>query len=271
MPDTVERNGWLLVHEEPAAVDHRVLLLPGLLFTDLIYADMMADPAMAEANVHMIAGNPPGFKGQPAPPKFGYSVEEYAEMVEQCAASEKIDLIVGHSFFGNVCIDVAHRANFKGKLILISPSLFRMAEQSDMRTLDSASRIPVLSGITWWVTFMMLKGIFKPYFTEERQDRLDAAVADAKRTPRSVCRLLLMSLFNHINKHTDLTSRITSTTTPVYYVRGEHDNIGFTDQQRAALDACELTVVKDIEGSKHFAMMDKPKEVNQLILELLRT
>ena len=146
-----------------------------------------------------------------------------------------------------------------------------MAEPNDTRTLDTASRIPLLSGLTWWVTYLMLKGIFKPYFTEERQDRLDAVVADAKKTPRSVCRRLVMAMFDHINKHTDLTPRLTSTKTPVYYVRGDQDNIGFTDDQRSALNACDSTTVKDIEGSRHFAMMDKPSEVNQLILALLRS
>jgi len=118
---------------------------------------------------------------------------------------------------------------------------------------------------------MMLKGIFKPYFTEEKQDSLDAVVADANRTPRSVCRRLLMALFDHINKHTDLTSRLTATNVPVYYVRGDQDNIQFAAEQRSALETCELTTVKDIVDSRHFAMMDKPKEVNALILELLRS
>ena len=145
------------------------------------------------------------------------------------------------------------------------------AEPNDTRTLDSASRIPVLSGVAWWVTFMMLKGIFKPCFTEEKQDSLDAVVADAKRTPRRVCRWLLMALFDHINKHTDLTSRLTATNVPVYYVRGDQDNIQFAAEQRSALETCELTTVKDIVDSRHFAMMDKPKEVNTLILELLRS
>ena len=269
MPASVEKDGWLLVHNVPAQADHRVLLLPGLLCTDLIYADMIEDPTAREANVHLMAGNPPGFKGQPVPSGFGFSVEEYADLVERFADTEHIDLIVGHSFFGNVCIDIAHRGNFKGKLMLISPSLYKMAEPNDTRTLNSASRIPILSAITRWATFLMLKGIFKPYFTAERRDRLDAVVADAKRTPRSVCRRLLMALFDHIDNHTDLTSRLTSTGTPVYYVRGDQDNIGFTAKQRQSIDACELTTVKDIEGSRHFAMMDKPKEVNALILEML--
>jgi pimeloyl-ACP methyl ester carboxylesterase len=246
-----------------------VLLLPGLLCTDLIFRDMLEDPAMARAGIRMLAGNPPGFKGQPVPPDFGFQVESYAALVEEICASEKVDVLVGHSYFGNVAIEVGARGKYRNGIMLISPSLFRMAEPNDTRTLDSMSRKPVLSGLTWWATWLMLKSIFKPYFTTEAAGRLDDVVADAKRTPRPIARRLLLSLFDYIDRHGDLTKRVLAAPGAVWYVRGQQDNIGFTDEQRRTLEGGDRVKVVDIEGSRHFAMLDKPLEVNRLIREML--
>jgi pimeloyl-ACP methyl ester carboxylesterase len=145
-----------------------------------------------------------------------------------------------------------------------------MAEPNDTRTLDSMSRKPILSGLTWFATYLMLKSIFKPYFTVERRDRLDAVVAEAKKTSRAVCRRLLLSLFDYLDQHGDLSERLTTTKVPVSYLRGEQDNIGFRDEARAILARCPRVAVKDLAGSRHFAMIDQPQQVNAIILEMLR-
>ena len=85
MNSTRTRDGWLLVEHPVTQPRARVLLLPGLLCTDLIFADMLDDPAMEQAGVQLVAGNPPGFKGQPASPGFDFRVETYAQMVEDLA------------------------------------------------------------------------------------------------------------------------------------------------------------------------------------------
>ncbi len=269
MTITEKRDGWLIVANEAPTVRYRVLLLPGLLCTDLIFADMLADPAMAQAGILMMAGNPPGFKGQPAPPEFDYGVPAYAGMVEKFALAQKCDLIVGHSFFGNVLIEMLPTTSFQGKIMLLSPSLYRLAEPNDTRTLDSYSRKPLLSGTVWWVTYLMLKSIFKPYFTAEKHDRLDGVVADAKKTPRPVCRQLIMSLFNQIDGHKDLSPLVASSKLPLWYVRGTEDNIGFSDDVRQAVTAGPKVKLIDISGSRHFVMLDKPLDVNRLIASAL--
>jgi len=260
-----ERDGWLITANEPSAVRYRVLLLPGLLCTDLIFADMLADPAVAPSGILMMAGNPPGFKGQAAPPDFDFSVPSYARMVEKFAIAQRCDLIVGHSFFGNVLIEMLPNTAYQGKIMLLSPSLYRMAEPNDTRSLDSFSRKPLVSGIVWWATYLMLKSIFKPYFTAEKHDRLDGVVADAKKTPRKVCRRLIMSLFDQIDRHKDLSPMVASSRLPLWYIRGTEDNIGFSDEVRKVVAAGPNVTVVDVPGSRHFVMLDKPLEVNRLI------
>jgi len=269
MPNRRESGLWSFVERVPPRVSHRALLFPGLLLTDFIYADMLADPSLDDAGVALAAVNPPGFRGQPVPPGFDYSMESYADLVEELAANEGADVLVGHSLFGNVLIEVAARGRYRGKLVLISPSLYRQAEGSDTRTLDSLSRVPVVAQATWALAYMAMDSIMKPYFTEEKKDRLPKAVAEAKMTSRPGARQLLLSLFRGIDKHQDLTARLASTNIPTWYIRGEQDNIGFCDEVRAKLAASPKVKIRDVPGSRHMVMIDRPQDVLAVIREAI--
>ena len=120
---TRERDGWQLVERPVDGAVRRVLLLPGLMGCDVVFTQLLAEPALAAAGVHAIAGNPPGFKGLPVARDFDFSIESYAALVEEIAAAEHFDVLVGHSYFANVLIEVAARGAYAGKLVLISPSL----------------------------------------------------------------------------------------------------------------------------------------------------
>jgi pimeloyl-ACP methyl ester carboxylesterase len=267
MSVTRERDGWLLVEQGPREARFRVLFLPGLQGSDLVFSKLMSLKSLDDAGVHLIAGNPPGFKGLPAPAGFDYSVEAYAGLVEALADAEKIDLIVGHSFAGNVLIEVAARGKYRGKLFMISPSLDRDAESKDLRGLDSMSRKPVMSGLYWWLTYKMMRSVFAPYFDD--QELLAAVTADGKKIPRAVGRKILTGYFDHIDKHGNLARRLTETKVPVVYARGDKDDIGFTDAHRAELESNRLISLHTIPEARHFAMVDNPAGVAEVIIETL--
>jgi pimeloyl-ACP methyl ester carboxylesterase len=264
-----EQNGWLLVENHPAATQYRVLLLPGLLCTDLIYSDLLNDRKLSDAGVKLIAANPPGFKGISAKEGFDYSVESYAKEIESLSALESFDLIIGHSFFGNVLIEVAARENYSGKLILLSPSLFRGAEGIDTRAMDHIGHIPVIGTFTMWASYQIMESFFEPYMTAEKHDRVNPMVAEARKTPPDVARRLVISFFDYIDQYGDLTERLTSAKTPVWYVRGDQDNIILSDEDRYRLNISNNVIVKDIPGGKHFIMIDRPSEISDLIFSIL--
>ncbi|MDH4220283.1 MAG: alpha/beta hydrolase [Candidatus Aminicenantes bacterium] len=267
MSTTRSCNGWLLIEERSEAPKFRVLALPGLMGSDVVFSKLMAEPSLAEAAVHIIAGNPPGFKGLPVPHDFDFSIESYAAIVESLAEAENIDLILGHSFAGNVLIEVAGRGRYKRRLMIISPSLEREAETKDLKNLDSMSRKPLIRGLFLWLTYLMMKSAFTSYFDDE--ELLAAVVADAKKIPRSIARKVLMGYFDHIDKHGNLAERLATTQVPVYYLRGDQDDIKLTDENRARLEAYDRVKVFDIPGARHFAMTDNPAEVAKLIIQML--
>jgi pimeloyl-ACP methyl ester carboxylesterase len=153
--------------------------------------------------------------------------------------------------------------------MLISPALDREAEAKDLKTLDSMSRKPLFSGLMWWLTYAMMESVFKPYFDDAAL--LKEVTAEAKRIPRPVGRSVLIGYFDHLDEHGDLAARLAATKRPVFYVRGEKDDIGFTPAHRETLAKCETLSLREIPGARHFAMVDKPAEVASLIVELAKS
>jgi pimeloyl-ACP methyl ester carboxylesterase len=256
---TRESGGWQLVEPPAEGPIRRALLLPGLLGCDIVFTQLMAEPTLAAAGVQAIAGNPPGFKGLPVARDFDFSVEGYAALVEDIAAAEHIDVIVGHGYFANVLIEVAARGVHGGKLILISPSLGRGAATKDLRDLDRFSRHPVLCNPIWWLTYLMMRSTFKPYFGDPAL--LAEVTAAGRSIPRGVACRTLLGLFGHLDRHGDLASRLALTRVPVRYLRGSEDDVGFTAAHRAALGRNPLIEVHEIPGARHFAMCDQPASV----------
>lgn len=268
MSITHECGGWQLVGGPAEGATRRVLLLPGLMGCDVVFAQLLAEPALAAAGVHAIAGNPPGFKGLPVARDFDFSIESYAALVEEIAAAERFDVLVGHSYFANVLIEVAARGAYTGKLVLISPSLSRDAEAKDLRDLDRFSRNRVLSAPVWCVTYLMLASVFKPYFSDKHL--LADVTAGGKLIPRAVARRVLLGFFDHLDRHGDLAARLTSTRVPVRYLRGSDDDIGFTDTHRETLGRHAHIEVHEIPGARHFAMCDQPAAVAAHIVAMAR-
>jgi len=154
-------------------------------------------------------------------------------------------------------------------LMLLSPSLFRGAEGIDTRTMDRIGHIPLIGTFTMWASYQMMESFFEPYMTAEKHDRVKPMVKEARKTPPDVATSLVISFFDYIDQYGDLTERLTSSNTPVWYVRGDQDNIILSDEDRSRLNKSNNVIVKDIPGGKHFIMIDRPSEISDLIFDIL--
>ncbi|MBV1855060.1 alpha/beta fold hydrolase [Catellatospora tritici] len=261
-----EDDNWEIIENTPDQTASRVLMLPGLFCTAEFYTDVLSDPALAEAGVLARAADPPGFAGRPVPKGFDYRVETYADLVEQYAERESIDLIVGHSYFANVGVEIAARGRYRGKLLLLSPSFSRADEEADLLSLDGASRIPVVGTLVWL-------GI-NPSLKKGMRDRLPSArfnelFAQMKLNSHAANRHLVTGFFDHIKRYGDLTGRLAAATTPVWVARGDRDEVGFTEQEQAGIARAPHVELKTIPGAAHFSITDTPHAVVQLVLDLL--
>ena len=230
-----ERDGWWLVEEAADAVGHRVLLVPGFWGSDRIFAKLVEQPIWQAARVHLIAANPPGFKGSSVPDGFGFSIEAYAQSFESLCDVESIDLVVAHGFSANVGIEMAARGAYGGKLLLISPALSRTSEAKSVQKLDRHSRGRLLQSLAWSLAYSKLKSRTAPYLDDH--ELLDAYVEDAHRIDPQVARRVLLGYFDHLDRYGDLAKRLVTTKRPVYFVRGEHDHIGYSQASEADSDS----------------------------------
>ncbi len=262
-------HGWFFVENHPQKIKYQVLLLPGLFCTDVIFTDMLNDPSMENAGIHLVAADPPGFKGMPIDDDFEISVEKYSILLEKLIQRENYDLIVGHSFFANVAIETGARNNYTGKLMLLSPSLYSGAEPFDVRVLDSMTRVPGIGYVSMQITYQMLDTIFGPYLAQENQGKINLLVKEAQKTHQDITQKQLNAFFDHIETYENLTDRLLSANNHIFFVIGTEDNIEFSDADRNKMAGNKNITIKDIENGKHFLMIDHSQKINALIAEFL--
>lgn len=257
---------WELIERGPGDARHRALLLPGGLCTAMSYELLVEQPELERAGVATLAANPPGFAGRPVPEGFGFTTAEYAAEVERVAADRSADMLVGHSLFGNVLIEVAARGNYAGALVLIGPCLRRTDEFADLRLLDRVARMPVAGALAWRATNATFGISMRPFFPPELRRRL---VADMRRNPAANNRRVVSRYFDHLDEHGTLADRLAGTRQQLLLVRGDREKVGFDDGDRARIEAMDNVTLVKVAGAGHFVMIDQPAALAQLMADVM--
>lgn len=101
-------------------------------------------------------------------------------------------------------------------------------------------------------------------------DRFNELLGEMKRNPRSANRAQLIAFFEHIRAHGgEVASRLATASGPVWVGRGDRDEVGLTETERAIIDAAPNVTLKTITGAAHFSITDTPDQVAQLVVDLL--
>jgi hypothetical protein len=90
-----------------------------------------------------------------------------------------------------------------------------------------------------------------------------------KRNSHAANRHLVTGFFDHIRRHGELATRLAGSNTMVWVGRGDRDEVGFTAQEQATIEASTHVELKTIAGAAHFSITDTPHEVVELILDLV--
>ena len=110
---------WELVKSGPDAAEHGVLLLPGGANAARSYSGR--DGAASARRDAPGRRDPAGNVGTPPPTDF--SIENYARLAAELAATHKCDVVVGCSMGASVALEMAASGTFKGPLVLLGISL----------------------------------------------------------------------------------------------------------------------------------------------------
>jgi pimeloyl-ACP methyl ester carboxylesterase len=258
-------TGWdLSEHGQPAGrATSTVLLLPGMMCTSAFYDDVLMDTKVGASDLRWVAATPPGFGGQPVPKGFDPTIEGYAELTAQLAAHLGSDILVGHSYFANVVLELVATGRFTGRAILLSPCFHAEDEEGDTKTLNKLARIPGLGRIVWGMLPKMMKTGMKGKFPESRQDAL---VREMQRFNGQFTRKLMRNYFDYFTTHGSLVADLCDARVPTWVIRGDEDEIALSDQDRAQLELGPTVDMVTIPDAHHFSLVDQPGDVVDVVL-----
>lgn len=249
---------WEIVESGPADAAHTVLLLPGGMCTAAFYQDVMDQPSLA--GVRLVAATLPGFGGTEPPEDL--SLGNYARLAAELAGEHGCDAVVGHSFGANVALEMAVSAGFTGPLVLLAPSLSRGDASMALRVLNQLGK--VAGHLPFVAALKALAPALKREVAPERHAALAAEIL--KNDPR-VNRRQVRAYLRHLDGHG--AGPLCESGVPAWLVFGEKDDVGLTDGERSALEACDRTKVVMVPGAGHMTLTSHPTVVADTLLEAL--
>ncbi|MFI7498625.1 alpha/beta fold hydrolase [Streptomyces sp. NPDC049687] len=251
---------WEIRRAGPQDAPHRVLMIPGGLCTTEFYVDVMAEPAVA--GVGMVAVTMPGFGRTEAPEDV--SMEHYARLMADFAAESGCDVVVGHSLGANVALEMAALGLFGGPLVLLSPTFSRGDESKALDVLNVVGRLPGLGIVVWAGMLGLLPRSMKRELPPRRAETLAAAMANNDPT---ACRRIVRDYYAYLDRYPLLVPRLCEAGVPAWVVRGDHDEIGLTDDERRGLEACPHVRMVTVPDAGHAVLVEQPAAVAEVVAE----
>ncbi|MGH3863011.1 alpha/beta fold hydrolase [Actinokineospora sp.] len=168
----------------------------------------------------------------------------------------------GHSFGANVALEMAVSAGFTGPLVLLAPSLSRGDASMALRVLNQLGK--VAGHLPFVAALKALAPALKREVSPERHAALAAEIL--KNDPR-VNRRQVRAYLAHLDGHG--AGPLCASGVPAWLVFGEKDDVGLTDGERSALEACDRTKVVMVPGAGHMTLTSHPTVVAEVLLEAL--
>lgn len=258
-PRVRQHDGWLIRERGPRDAMHSVLLLPGALCSSVFYDDLLSEPTLADPPLRFVATTLPGFGG--TTPPTDVSMENYAALGGRLAADVGCDVVVGHSLGANVALEMVAAGEFRGPVVLISPSFSREDESKFPRVLD---RLGVVFGHLPYALMMKLVGpAMKSSLPPSRRDVL---IADLKNNDPRFLRRQTRAYLEYLDRHGSVAGRLCEAGVAAWVAFGSDDEIGLTEDERRVLDACPHVTLTTIPDTNHFALNHKPERIAELVL-----
>jgi pimeloyl-ACP methyl ester carboxylesterase len=254
---------WELRQAGPADAHDTVLLLPGGMCSAGSFAELMAEPALAE--MRLTAATLPGHAG--ASPPDDYSIENYARLASELSTKVDADAVVGFSMGAAVALEMIVSGAFAGPAVLVGVSLSAKDEPAFFRALVGLGS--VLGGLPAAVLAKGAASMVKRIpVSADRQAELRE---DFRRNvPRHV-RRGLREYVRWLGRHDRPAERLCQAGVPTWIVHAEKGDGGLTDDERQTLDACPHAHLVTLPGHVFFMPNEAPGPIADVIVEALRS
>jgi pimeloyl-ACP methyl ester carboxylesterase len=261
-PNVVAVNiEWELVETGPADAERTVLLLPGGMCSARSYAEIMAEPSLA--NTRLVAVTMPGHAG--APPPDDFTTEAYARVSAELAKKVEADVVVGFSMGAMVAYEMVVSGGFAGPIVLLGSSFSPPDEPAFFRAIIRLGSVlgTVPAGVLKKGAQSMTKHAPVP---AERQHELRA---DFARNNLTDMRRGLQAYLHWLHRDDDPARRLCESGAPTWVVHAEKGDGALTEHERAVLQACPTTQVVTLPGKVFFIPNEVPARIAEIITEAL--
>ena len=250
---------WELVESGPPDAQRTVLLLPGGMCSARSFAEVMAEPALAE--IHLVAATLPGHAGA-APPE-DFSAAEYAHITAELAKSVQADVVVGFSMGAMVTYEIVVSGAFSGPVVLLGSSFSPPDEPAAFRAI-----IRLGSVLGTLPAIVLKKGAGAMVKKAELPpDRKEALKADfALNNPRDM-RVGLQAYLSWLKRDDDPARRLCEAGVPAWVVHAEKGDGGLTQHERDILEDCPQVRVVTLPGEVFFLPNEAPKAIADVVAE----
>jgi pimeloyl-ACP methyl ester carboxylesterase len=252
---------WQLRESGPTAAERTVLLLPGGMCSAGSYAEVMAQPALAQTR--LVAATLPGQAGAPSPDD--YSVENYARSVTELATKVAADVVVGFSMGAVVAVEMVTSGSYGGPVVLLGVSLSPKDEPAFFRAMIRSTS--VLGDLPMRVLAAGAGSMVKriPASTDRRSQLRD----DFRRNRPRDMRLALHAYLRWLHRGEGRAERLCERRVPMWVVHAEKGDGGLTDDERRTLQACPQAHVVMVPGKVFFLPNEIPERIAAIICEAL--
>jgi pimeloyl-ACP methyl ester carboxylesterase len=253
-------DAWDIKESGPADARSTVLLLPGGMCSTAFYDDLAAAPPLASAPVRLVAATLPGHAGT-TPPR-DLSMENYAALAGVLAAERGCDVVVGHSIGANVALEMVAAGHFAGPVVLLSPAFSASDEDKALVVANSLGRVPGIGALAWSGLLKLTPRVMVNSLPPARREAL---TAEFEKNDPAFCRAVIRHYFDYLDRHGSLVSRLRDSGVPAWVVRGDHDDVGLREEERAGLEAGPNVTMVAVPDAGHLVMVDQPVVVAELV------
>jgi pimeloyl-ACP methyl ester carboxylesterase len=252
---------WQLREAGPVDAQRTVLLLPGGMCSAGSYAEVMAEPALAQTR--LVAVTLPGQAGAPA--SDIYSIEDLAHHVAQLASSVGADVVVGFSNGANVIVEMVLSGGFSGPVVLLGSSLSYKDEPAFFRAIVRSTS--VLGNLPMKVLAAGAASMVKRIpASGERQSELRSEFR--RNNPRDN-RIGLREYLRWLKQGDGRAERLCRASVPTWIVHAEKGDGGLTADERRTLETCPHAHLVTIAGSAFFLPNEVPERIAAVIVDAL--
>lgn len=122
--------------------------------------------------------------------------------------------------------------------------------------------MPGIGALTWSGLVKLTPRVMVSQLPRARREAL---TAEFEKNDPAFCRQVIRHYFDYLDRYPDLVSRLRESDVPAWVVRGDRDDVGLAEDERAGLEAAPGVTLVSVPDAGHLVMVEQPDTVAELV------